>query len=459
MFIGRTEELGRLEKLYAANALQMVIVSGEYKIGKTALLQEFLQKKAAAYFVARNALSTVNLAAFCLELKEQGILDSKNDLHSWDNAFAALFFRATQQQLVLIIDDVQYLLDAAPEFFVVFERYVKKYKKQLRLLVILAGAPLSDIEKALLKKQDAPLKKYISDVLVLSSMDYWEAAPFLTGFTEEEKLCLYGATGGNPHYMSYLDAGLSLKDNLKKLFFEPSAPLYKEPVQLLKIDLREPATYNTILCSVACGAGRLNEIAAAADMECNKVSKYLNALLVMGVLRRVVPAFNTTNKISYYALSNEMFVFWYQFVFPYMSSIAIGRGNQVLRNNIMPRLDLFAAYVFKKICLQYCGKLKKRRDFMCEFEQIGPWWQGNGKNKAALDFIASTGDTLCLMDCIWSNKKVDVSALKELLAKGEYFSADNKRFLCFSKKGFTDECMDISAKDPHIRLISLKYMK
>ena len=63
------------------------------------------------------------------------------------------------------------------------------------------------------------------------------------------------------------------------------------------------------------------------------------------------------------------------------------------------------------------------------------------------------------MDCIWSNKKVDVSALKELLAKGEYFSADNKRFLCFSKKGFTDECMDISAKDPHIRLISLKYMK
>ena len=69
MFIGRSEELGLLEKLYAKNSLNVVLVSGEYKIGKTALLQEFLQKKSAAYFAARNALSTVNLAAFCLELK------------------------------------------------------------------------------------------------------------------------------------------------------------------------------------------------------------------------------------------------------------------------------------------------------------------------------------------------------------------------------------------------------
>mgnify|MGYP006899747508 CR=1 FL=1 len=28
-----------------------------------------------------------------------------------------------------------------------------------------------------------------------------------------------------------------------------------------------------------------------------------------------------------------------------------------------------------------------------------------------------------------------------------------------TKKGFTDECMEISAGDPHLRLISLKYMK
>ena len=88
MFIGRSEELGLLEKLYAKNSLNVVLVSGEYKIGKTALLQEFLQKKSAAYFAARNALSTVNLAAFCLELKEQGLWGPKNEFRSWDSVFS-----------------------------------------------------------------------------------------------------------------------------------------------------------------------------------------------------------------------------------------------------------------------------------------------------------------------------------------------------------------------------------
>lgn len=96
MFIGRSEELGLLEKLYAKNSLNVVLVSGEYKIGKTALLQEFLQKKSAAYFAARNALSTVNLAAFCLELKEQGLWGPKNEFRSWDSVLSTLFFKATQ---------------------------------------------------------------------------------------------------------------------------------------------------------------------------------------------------------------------------------------------------------------------------------------------------------------------------------------------------------------------------
>ena len=459
MFIGHSEELGLLEKLYAKNSLNVVLVSGEYKIGKTALLQEFLQKKSAAYFAARNALSTVNLAAFCLELKEQGLWGPKNEFRSWDSVLSTLFFKATQQRLVLIIDDVQYLFDSAPEFFSAFAKYAQKYKKQLRLSVIFSGAHFADMERVLLKNQEMQIKNYINAVIKLGAMDYWEAQPFLEGFTEEEKLFLYGAAGGNPHYMSYLDAELSFKDNLKKMFFEPAAPLYKEPIQLLKLDLREPATYNTILCSVACGAGRLNEIAAAADMECNKVSKYLNVLLTMGILQRVNPAFSSSNKISYYEIANNMFAFWYQFVFPYMSSIAIGRGHQVLRNNIMPRIDLFAAHIFKRICLQYCYKLKKRNDFMCDFEQISPWWQGSGSNKISVDFIADKTDVICLIDCNWSNKKADSDVLKKLLAKGEHFTGVDKRFLCFSKKGFTDECMEISAGDPQLRLISLKYMK
>ena len=223
---GCTAVIGNGGGLYAKNSLNVVLVSGEYKIGKTALLQEFLQKKSAAYFAARNALSTVNLAAFCLELKEQGLWGPKNEFRSWDSVLSTLFFKATQQRLVLVIDDVQYLFDSAPEFFTAFAKYAQKYKKQLRLSVIFSGAPFAEMERVLLKNQEMQIKNYINAVIKLGAMDYWEAQPFLEGFTEEEKLFLYGAAGGNPHYMSYLDAELSFKDNLKKLFFPYSYQQY-----------------------------------------------------------------------------------------------------------------------------------------------------------------------------------------------------------------------------------------
>lgn len=78
MFVGRSEELGLLEKLYAKNSLNVVLVSGEYKIGKTALLQEFLQKKSAAYFAARNAfVVNCKFGGFLPGIKRAGPLGSK----------------------------------------------------------------------------------------------------------------------------------------------------------------------------------------------------------------------------------------------------------------------------------------------------------------------------------------------------------------------------------------------
>ena len=44
MFVGRSEELGLLEKLYAKNSLNVVLVSGEYKIGKLLCAGVFYKK-------------------------------------------------------------------------------------------------------------------------------------------------------------------------------------------------------------------------------------------------------------------------------------------------------------------------------------------------------------------------------------------------------------------------------
>ena len=83
----------------------------------------------------------------------------------------------------------------------------------------------------------------------------------LAAFTSEEQAVLYGVTGGIPEYLSRINPRISLDKNLIELFFDESGRLFEEPVNLLKQELREPATYHSIISAIAGGASRLNEIA------------------------------------------------------------------------------------------------------------------------------------------------------------------------------------------------------
>ena len=50
-FIGRTKELSDLEQEYN-NSHSFVVIYGRRRIGKTALIQEFIKNKPALYFLA-----------------------------------------------------------------------------------------------------------------------------------------------------------------------------------------------------------------------------------------------------------------------------------------------------------------------------------------------------------------------------------------------------------------------
>lgn len=65
--------------------------------------------------------------------------------------------------------------------------------------------------------------------------------------------------------------------------FDPSGYLFKEPENLLKQELREPALYNSIISAVAGGASRSNEISTKVGLESGVCAKYLRVLLDLGI--------------------------------------------------------------------------------------------------------------------------------------------------------------------------------
>ena len=50
MFIGREQELAELNRLYQTDRFQFPVIYGRRRVGKTALINEFIKEKEAIYF-------------------------------------------------------------------------------------------------------------------------------------------------------------------------------------------------------------------------------------------------------------------------------------------------------------------------------------------------------------------------------------------------------------------------
>ena len=50
MFIGRERELNALERLYQSNKFEFAVIYGRRRVGKTALINKFIDDKNAIYF-------------------------------------------------------------------------------------------------------------------------------------------------------------------------------------------------------------------------------------------------------------------------------------------------------------------------------------------------------------------------------------------------------------------------
>lgn len=456
MFLGRKSELAFLENLYNSNELHCVCLEGAAGIGKTTLLQELGRRRGKAYFCVRSCTENANKAAFLAELVVQGLADGKNCV-SWADALRTVLQKACGEKMLLLLDDVQELASSFSEFLPALIEMLQSEAARLRLLVVFSGRATQQVRTALTK---AGVK---FSLLALNCLSYEECLSCLTPFSNDEKVLLYGITGGAPRYLHYVDSNVSFKENLYNFFYAPDAVLAREGERLLAQAFRQPHIYHAVLCSVACGAMHMKEIAEAVGMSVNKVSKYVGVLLDTGFLQKLVPADEMLeekqHKNTCYVLQDTMLCFWYQFVYPYLGSIAMGMGKFLLRSKILSALDAYGRLVFLKICYQHCATLRRRNDFGFDFSLLGFLWPKEDCSAEQMRLAAYGKEKVCFMQSLWTKGKVDVDVLKAL--QQEYRADDGRSnsYLLFSRKGFTDRALGYAARTPSIRLISPFYLK
>lgn len=460
MFIGRERELNTLDNLYKSNKFEFAVIYGRRRVGKTALINQFISDKKAIYFMGVESNAKQNLENFSKSIMEfaNGI-ETESSFHSFQAAFEYIFKLAEKERIILAIDEYPYVARASKSLASTLQLLIDKYKDTSKLMFILCGSSMSYMEDHVLAYK-APLYGRRTAQIKLQPFSFEETGIYFKNLSDEDKALIYGIAGGTPQYLLQMSDKLSIEYNIKNTYLNPMSFLYEEPINLLKQEVREPAIYTAIITAIATGSSRMSEISSKVGEDTNVCTNYIKNLINLGIVQKETPYGEKTSRKSVYSIEDNMFRFWYRFVLNNNSIIARGAADLAYKR-IEPQLSEYMGKVFEEICKQYLWNQLISGNCPVEFKSLGRWWGNDPKEKAQaeIDIMGEQDkNTALFAECKWTNEKVELGVLEMLVKRSELFNYKTKYYYMFSKSGFTKSCIDRANEMGNVSLVEYKEM-
>lgn len=406
MFLAREKELSVLEKMYEKNSFQMAVVYGRRRIGKTAILNEFVKDKLSLYLPAEEVNDPLNLEKFSKLLGY--LLGIKNfpAVENWNDFFTIIAEHFKDKNLVIVIDEYPYAATSNRSLNSILQHVIDYQLKNTNIFLILCGSSMSFMENQVLGEK-SPLFGRRTGQLKVTPFDYYDAAKFYPTVSNEDKIRYYAVVGGTPYYLSMIDSRKTFVENLQELYFEINGYLLNEGTLLMRQEFREPANYNAVLQAIASGSVTLNEIAGFTRLENSLISKYLITLQELNYIERLIPfgANPLKGKKSQYQVQENFIAFWYRYVFPVRTEIEAGNG-EIYCNLAMENLNEFIGPIFEEITKQYLRRTNAKLELPFVAKSFGKWWGKNRKGEVEeIDIVVESikGDALIIGECKWRN--------------------------------------------------------
>lgn len=445
-----------LEKLYASDKFEFAVIYGRRRVGKTALINHFIRNKKAIYFMGVESNDKQNLENFSKNILEYGVgIQADTAFLSFQAALEYVFQLAEKERLILAIDEYPYVARSSRSLASTLQLLIDKYKENSKLMLILCGSSMSYMEDHVLAYK-APLYGRRTAQMKMQPFDFADACRYFKNFSDEDKALIYGIVGGTPQYLLQMDDKLSIEENIKNTFLNPTSSLFEEPENLLKQEVREPALYNAIITAIATGSTRMAEISTKVGAETSVCAAYLKNLLALGLVQKETPYGEKASRKSIYAIDDNMFRFWYRFV-PENYSIISRGASDIAYKRMEPHLSDYMGKVFEEICKQYLWKLLLKGQSPVEFGELGRWWGTDPftHSQTEIDIMGEQDKNTALFgECKWTNERVDTGVLETLAKRGQLFHYGKIYLVLFAKRGFTKGCVDMANRMGNVMLVS-----
>lgn len=363
MLIGREGKLDSMEKNWLSAGAKFVVVYGNHKCGKTAVLSKFFEGKRGIFFSAQKLNSFMNLRLFEKAVSE--FSGEEEEFPTWKTAFKRISEFSLEERFLLVIDDFSDLVFEDKTILRDFRNAFENEWRNSNIFVAAGcGRTFFTETEILAENSAAAMRRPI--ICKLEELDYFDSAKLMPKeISPRDKLRYYCCLGGIPEYIKLIENDKSFEDNIRNIFLKKSSQLFREPPMLFLDELREPEFYNSILFALAKGCRRINEIVAETGESSTKVNKYLLTLLQMQIVIRDIP-FGEENKSSrkgIYSINSKALAFWFAFVLP--NKTAIEMEKDVVENLVDRVDDYIDGKLYEQVCMQYM--IRKNKQGMLPF--------------------------------------------------------------------------------------------
>lgn len=451
-FYDRVNELNFLEKRLAGlERGELGVLYGRRRMGKTELLKKFISGATAKSIYINIVSDNKTDLKKALSAKIEQVFKETVKIGQWEDFFEYLNHKSRTEKLLFVIDEFQRLDKFAKGFIFSLQNSWDNFLKHNKLMLIVSGSSMRMMHRLALEEK-GPLYGRATFSYHLKQFRYADLRYMFKEKSEEEKIDIFSVFGGTPKYLS--DFKLSNKNTiaaLNQLVLSENGPLFDEPINALKFELKNPERYVSILRAISMGKVELKEIAGFLGLDNAEITPYLrNLSTLLDIIESDDPLFGK-KRMKRYKIKDNFFRFWYRFVYPHREQIAAGIYDPVTKK-IEKELNTYKGKIFEDIVREFFLIMngKKIKGKRIDFTEYGKWWE----NAEDIDLVLSSKSKTVFVEAKFQEKKMSSACFEDLKRKSNKTSASGRFEYCIvSKSGFEQELID--RKVHNLLLLSL----
>jgi AAA+ ATPase superfamily predicted ATPase len=413
--IGRKEEKAVLSNVFSSKQSEFVAIYGRRRIGKTYLVRELFSDKFSFEISGlANTNTKEQLLNFRLTLKKM-TNENVETPKSWLEAFSQLsdyLEKCEQKRKVLFFDEMPWMDTPRSGFLTALEHFWNGWASARKdIVLIVCGSATSWIINNLVNNHGG-LHNRLTHTINLKPFTLSECEQYCKwrklDFSRYQMAQIYMAMGGIPFYLSKIERGLSVAQNIDKLFFAANPKLKNEFGNLYAALFRNSGDYVKIVEALSKKGKGLtrDEISKQTKMSNGGgLTKVLQDLEYCDFIRKYY-SFGKKTRNTLYQITDSYTLFYFKFIQKNEHNDAHFWSNSI----DTPLHNTWAGLAFEMLVLQHVQEVKNALGISGIQSSISTWRSETSEKAAQIDLVINRKDGIInMLEIKYSKEKFTVT--------------------------------------------------